>query len=138
MQASNKSKETRHAGKPLCVPNDVDRAGVPTTSEHHQATPTYVHDQRLVVLDPRIGEPPFAIPGLMGRRHSSLEVRGSVHFASDEDRVIDEQGWVPSLEDGEPLAVEASTAQCGQLLGFAAGNLDPSLGPHAGVYDHRQ
>jgi hypothetical protein len=63
-----------HAGQALGVAADVDHVGVPAASQHDQAAPGDVGDQRLVVQDQRVRLPVAAAPG---RRVDAARYRGA-------------------------------------------------------------
>ena len=91
VQPADQAVQARHAGEPLGVPDDVDRAGVRAAGEHHEAAPADLHDEGLIVDDQGVVLPGRAGPLLVGRGHAVLELGGPVDLPSDQHAPVREQ-----------------------------------------------
>src|SRR5688572_28016781 len=58
MKATNDRMYLAHAGEITRALQGIDEPRVTATGEHHQTFVLYVEDDRLIVMDPRIGLPP--------------------------------------------------------------------------------
>jgi hypothetical protein len=138
VQAAEQCVQPGDAGQPLCVPDDVDGAGVPAAGHDDQSPAAHVHDEGLVVEDQRVGFPRGAGPLLVGGGHAVFEVGGAVDLAGDQDGAAGEQRRLAALDHVEALAGQRALAEGRKVVGPAAGQGEAAAGPRQRVDDHRQ
>ena len=85
VQAAEQCVQPGDAGQPLCVPDDVDGAGVRAAGHDDQAFAAHIDYEGLVVADQRVGFPRCAGPMLVGWGHAVFEVGGAVDLTGDQD-----------------------------------------------------
>lgn len=128
-KASPRCMQPGDAGEPLCVPDDVDGAGVAAAGHDDQSLAARVRDEGLVAEDQRVGFPRCAGPVLVCWGHAVFEAGGAVDLTGDQDGAVDEQGRLAALDHVEALAGQRMLAECRPVVGPAAGQGQAAAGP---------
>ena len=91
--------------QPLCVPHDIDDAGVTTAGEDHEAATVEAHHDRLVVEDQRV-RLPAAVDVRLVTREAGLERRRAIDLTGHEHRAVEQERRLSFLDDLEAHALE--------------------------------
>src|SRR5947209_3887460 len=137
MQAAKQTGDAGLAGQTLSVKQHVDRAGVRTAREDHQAAVAHVDNERLVIPDHRIGLPAIAVPRLVDRK-ATLELGDPLDLSGNQNGAIEQQAVRALLDHLKPLRLKILTARRRQSQLAARGKGNSSLAPSIGVNHQRQ
>src|SRR5438270_10953672 len=110
MQAAKQTSDAGLAGQTLSVKQHVDRAGVRTAREDHQAAVTHVDDERLVIPDHRIGLPAIAVPRLVDRK-AGFELGDPLDLSGNQNGSIEQQAVRSLLDLLQPLRPKIVTSR---------------------------
>jgi len=132
VKAADDGVDVLLAGQLPHVAHDVHDAGMAAAGEDHQAAPTHLRDEGLVVEDQRIGLPRPVAVGLV-TREALLEVRRPVDLAGHQQRAVEQKRGLALLDDLEARPLERALARRRQLDGITAGQRQPATAPELGM-----
>ena len=109
-------------GELLRIADRVDDAGVSAAAQNDEAAVAQAEHERLVVEDQRIRLPAAVAVGLVALE-AGLELGRPIDLAGDQRRSVEEEGWLPLLDDREAQVLERGATARGELGRVEPGKL---------------